>query len=825
MLNALFLAFCFASSYAHAGPAEVIAKARALLGQNEGYKAYLLVWSAAEKYPSDIAVQKTYQLVLRNRGDYADVLSKYYWRWETERTPLNAYLFARVDNDRARTADTVRQGLASGTKHPGLLAIQALMRAEDLAAAGKYEAAIKLLDSSPEIRAMEPAAFHQARASLLLGQGLLDEAWIESVLALAADPYDPASRALRFGILQARGDLDGLAKEAARTSDLGDFAMTHVMHAERNKTFGANAGAKENYRQALAAKEDNLGWHDARMTAFHGLDDWDSAVAEAEAALALNPYDLGAAHLLAADLQRRGETAEYEKKVEALYERNPRHVGNIASIAFLHHGRGRYREAEKYYTQALRLAPGYFDLRIARGAVRTHLNDVAGAEEDYLAAAEYVFTYEPLDRNFGRLLMNAGRWQECRHRFSKVVESGHDDFDALLGYARCSIGDNRFEGGLAQYLRARKKAESPEQKRQADAAIDWARAELAKHEEKYRADGWAEVVKVLRADTLDAPEAVFYDGKLRVGAAWKEAPLLELPESSRWPSFLAWTQDGRKLLASNSEEIREIDPSTGTSRVIRRVEKPEPGPNPLWRKINRVATARRSVKIYDVESVRDASYGAHYAVNEIDSASGKTRQIYRRDRRVGALWADPDKPRLLLFGDGNEELDLTTGKAKPLDTIGCRLDLQFRPGAGDELACVSSDANDAGHGELVHYNLRTGRKTYLGNVGDEPAWSPDGKRLAYVWRDRELRLRDHDTGAIHAYRLPFDTDFAWDSGEASSPTLWSPDGRYVYYTIAKPDLPGVDGRRHSVILDLHDKKAWVHAAPLANFAWRPSPPR
>lgn len=821
----MIIAICFASLPAHADPVAVAAKARALLAQNESYKAYLLLWSAVDRYPLDLSVQKTYQLVLHNRGEYTDVLSKYFWRWETDRTPINAYLFARIDNDRTRTSDTVRQGLATGSKHPGLLAIQALQRAEDLAASGKYEAALRLIDATPEIRSMEPGNYHQGRAALLLSLGRPDEAWVETVLALSAEPLDAAARGVRFNILQARGDMDGLLREASRTSDLGNFAMTHIIRAVRDKSVGDKESAESHYRQALEAKEDILGWHDARMTAYDALGDWARAAEEAETALALNPINQNAAQFLAANMRRQGRPEEADKQVEALYARNPRQLGNIASLAYLHHEHGRYREAEKLYTNALALAPGLYDLWAARGATRSYLNDVAGAEEDYRTADRLAYSYEPLDRNYGRLLMNAGRWVECRHRFAKIVTNGYDDYDALLGYARCSIGDNRFEKGLALYERARKKAEGPQQKRQADSALDWARAELANHEEKYKADRWAEVLEVAKTETLDAPDAVFDDGQIRVGAAWNGAPFVDIPGESRWHSFLAWTAEGRRILASTSDEIREIDPSSGTARVIRRVEKVKPGPNPLRRRISLVAVHRGSGKVYDVESVSDYSYRGYYAVNEIDPASGKMREIYRRARRVGALWADPEKPRLLLLGDGNEELDLTTKRARPLDTIGCRLDIKFRPGAGDEVACISSDVNSSGHGELVHYNLRTSKKTFLGTVGDEPEWSPDGKQLAYIWRDRELRIRDHDNGAIHAYRLPFAMDPIWDSGEAQTPTLWSPNGRFIYYTIGKPEGPDIVDRRHSVILDLKEKKAWVQAAPLANFAWRPAPPR
>lgn len=821
----MIVAISFASLPAHADPVAAVAKARALLAQNESYKAYLILWSAVDRYPLDLSVQKTYQLVLHNRGEYTDVLSKYFWRWENDRTPINAYLFARIDNDRTRTSDTVRQGLASGSKHPGLLAIQALQRAEDLAASGKYEAALRLIDATPEIRSMEPGNYRQGRAALLLSLGRIDEAWVETVLALSAEPLDAAARGVRFNILQARGDMDGLLREASRTSDLGNFAMTHIIRAVCDKSMGDKEGSERNYRQALEAKEDLLGWHDARMTAYDALGDWARATEEAETALALNPVSQNTAHFLAANMRRQGRPEEADKQVEALYARNPRQLGNIASMAYLHHEHGRYREAEKLYTNALALAPGLYDLWAARGATRSYLNDVAGAEEDYRTADRFVHSYEPLDRNYGRLLMNAGRWDECRYRFANIVNHGYDDYDALLGYARCSIGDNRFEKGLALYERARKKAEGPQQKRQADSALDWARAELANHEEKYKADRWAEVLKVAKTETLDAPDAVFYDGTIRVGTAWNDAPLVDMPGETHWPSFLAWTPDGRKLLTSTSDEIREIDPSSGTTRVIRRVEKAKPGPNPLRRSISRVTIHRHSGKVYDVESVSDYSYRGYYAVNEIDLASGRMREIYRRARRVGALWADPEKPRLLLLGDGNEELDLTTKRARHLDTIGCRLDIKFRPGAGDEVACISSDINSAGHGELVHYNLRTSKKTFLGTVGDEPEWSPDGKQLAYIWRDRELRIRDHDTGAIHAYRLPFTMDPIWDSGEAQTPTLWSPSGRFIYYTIGKPEGPGIVDRRHSVILDLKQKKAWVQAAPLANFAWRPAPPR
>jgi TolB protein len=84
---------------------------------------------------------------------------------------------------------------------------------------------------------------------------------------------------------------------------------------------------------------------------------------------------------------------------------------------------------------------------------------------------------------------------------------------------------------------------------------------------------------------------------------------------------------------------------------------------------------------------------------------------------------------------------------------------------------------------------RGSRRLAWSEGAEQPAWSPDGKRIAFVRRNRVYVVRADGTGArpLHPDRL-----------EQSSPA-WSPDGRRVSFWRGQVDrggicVVGVDGR-------------------------------
>jgi TolB protein len=67
------------------------------------------------------------------------------------------------------------------------------------------------------------------------------------------------------------------------------------------------------------------------------------------------------------------------------------------------------------------------------------------------------------------------------------------------------------------------------------------------------------------------------------------------------------------------------------------------------------------------------------------------------------------------------------------------------------------------------------RETTLVPAGHDPAWSPDGKKIAYEGQDRDLRVANADGTSIHRLRLP---------GEDCDPS-WSPGGRRIVFVLAE----------------------------------------
>ncbi|MCM2304993.1 MAG: hypothetical protein NDJ72_09840, partial [Elusimicrobia bacterium] len=205
-------------------------------------------------------------------------------------------------------------------------------------------------------------------------------------------------------------------------------------------------------------------------------------------------------------------------------------------------------------------------------------------------------------------------------------------------------------------------------------------------------------------------------------------------------------------------------------------------------------------------------------------AGGKSRLLHRRTYMRYLMSARP-AGKLFVFGGGNLRIDPSSGPALAYPLVGCNSEFQPSPD-GKAMVCVSADAKTPENGELYLYEIDAAKKTPLEVSGRRPAWSPDGRSIAYVWRDRELRVLDLGAKSVAAYALPFERDeLAAIRWEADARTEWSRDGRFIYLTVGPALGPPEDSAksRTSVVVDLEKKTAWMRPGPMPTFDWAPTP--
>lgn len=208
--------------------------------------------------------------------------------------------------------------------------------------------------------------------------------------------------------------------------------------------------------------------------------------------------------------------------------------------------------------------------------------------------------------------------------------------------------------------------------------------------------------------------------------------------------------------------------------------------------------------VNDGVSFRDVAYSPERPeVVFVSNRSGSSKMwIAREDgsdvRRVlddggeesGPVWS-PDGDRLAFVRSGGEGTDVWTvrrdgsGLRRVTDDAAREHDLAWGPG-GDRIAFLSARE---GHQDVHVVDVASSEVTRLTSETsppDEyrwtPAWSPDGRRIAYVsnrthvWR-QDLWLVDARTG--RSRRVTTDVDVM------TSP-VWSPDGRHIAVTGVRP---------------------------------------
>lgn len=841
MLSALIAAYCLAAapSYGAPAPAEdgdaLYAKVLKLRAEGKAHEATKILWPAAEAFPRHASLQAAYQddAIPASGGNYEALHEFYLGRYEEDPTPENAYLLARIDYDRVRAHGIVDRALRSGSKLTGLLGLKALHRVESLGAAGKYEAALALLDASPDSAKAEPSSTRAARISLLASMGKIHDATALAKADWDKDRTDPGLHSILLDLAFLRGDHQEIAALASLTPGATDFAYALMIRAAQLDAYGKATQARALRKQVLEMPRDLYGWDGARMQAMIALGDWEGAGQQAVALRALNPGDASAQATLAGYALWTRNIPEGEKMARDVLERNPRSLWALEQMAVIEFRHGRYRDAILLYNRAIDLAPGIARLWIARGAAFSHMGDRARQRKS-LARAEKINPSDPyLLREQGRTHMDAGEYEEGLAAFRKLISHEEPDFEDFRGYGRCSVGANRLEQGLAAFERALELAGTPEQKKLVKGDIEWANGYLGEATERYPRDAAARVEKVkVKTYLEDAPVAVFQEGnRLLVGTPWgaRKAPWAGEGANSR---RLLWAPSGNGVYALMDNRIDFLDLKTGAARtVVAEVPTQTAFSDelPRARYLSTFTLAPNGKHLYALSWETKRGKTQANAILDYTAEEKEPRELLRRDG-IGFIQSDPVTGRLFISGGGNLRMDLAAGTTEQFPLIGCTTaDLDYSPG-GERVACVAVDAKGPETDEIIIYDLAGRKKMPLEIAGRGVSWSPDGQHLAYVWRGRQLRVLELMTAKVTAYDIGHARDhLVAHPADGGTGTRWSADGRFIHCRLGaakgktRRDEPGASGEPTSLIVDLGGKVAWTRPGALHDFEWAPAP--
>jgi Tol biopolymer transport system component len=102
---------------------------------------------------------------------------------------------------------------------------------------------------------------------------------------------------------------------------------------------------------------------------------------------------------------------------------------------------------------------------------------------------------------------------------------------------------------------------------------------------------------------------------------------------------------------------------------------------------------------------------------------------------------------------------------------------------------------------IANIDIADGSKDTVMFKGEMPAWSPDGKRIAYCLNNSEVHLYDYiRKSSKRIYKRYF-----WQSA-IEGRLYWSPDGRYVSFNVAS----GIHGKSLKyIVLDVESRKSFT----------------
>lgn len=806
--------------------------------------------SAIHAEPDNVDAHRAYQTAMIDMGRYLDLKREYRAALDAhKREGLAYFLFLSISDDFPENKALLREGLRVDPNNRWLLWLDGIYRVNELSTHGQPEKALELLEGLPYAM-QDRFTYHMSRATLLMVLNRQWEALLAADAAVKVSPFSLEGYSARSAVHYRNADFSASTEDLRQANALGDFAIVHMELGSILWNQGRIAEAKAEFRRAVDSPRDPTGWACCVGAAYSYLNDNKRAQEHYELALKLAPEDASAQAAIATLKIYDGRVDEAERMARDIVRQYPRDENGYRALGAVEMWRGHYAEAAGAYAKALEFSPKDISILVGRGLALLSSGQTDEAEATIQQAQRWAPDSPEVLRALAHCAFSRGRYDEAVEGYRRVLRVLPEDTTSSMGMAAAHLQLKHYDEARNAYTAALGAASTDEDRKTIRKALEELEGAML------RTSHPVVTVAYQAAKTLDNDRLLAYETTLRrvVGTPWNGArAVYRSSETATYMDTPQWSLDGRMLYFTNGD-LSVLDLRRGLVRTV--IRRP-PGKISVhyW-----TGGGPRSLRAYEflnrwwcrfkyrydfpgsrdrsVEQVRLSRDGGLLYFS-VDVSSGdrvltqleavrtdgtQRRVIFPFHRRMWRFEYDRPRDRLVVWARGELSLiDPHSGSEKLVSSdAGYSHDTSFSPD-GREMVLASVEEGD--ESEISILDLETGKRRGLGVNGQHPAWSPDGRKIAFIHQDSELRLFDVKSGRLESIhgQLQRDPGNSEVAGRMSRGATWSPDSRFIAYSLGYMKDPR--SRRTwplvTLIADLKRREVWQAPDSLENPSWAP----